>query len=407
MKVAYFTESLPPNKDGVVKTMCHLVDKLESEKIEYKFYSPVKPDPSVSWTKHVRKVPSIPFALYDYYRMGLPYFEGIHEELDAFCPDLIHVVSPTLLGCYGLKYAQKRDLPVVTSYHTHFVHYMTYYGLDLLIDAGWHYLRWFHNQCLRTYAPSPSAIQELEKERIHNVELWPRGIELDKFSPKFRSAELRASVAKSDEPVLLFVGRLVKEKDLNDLIQANHLLKEQGFKFRQVIIGDGPMRSEMAEQLPDAHFTGFLTGHALAEWYASSDLFVFPSTTETFGNVILEAFASGIPAVGVNKGGVADIITHGVDGMIARMNDPKDFASTISFFLEDAMMIRHFGKDARKTAQKYSWNEINRRLIESYHQVVFQKNTAKDLPEVRMDRPVGYPEKLQPYLFGENVMQNQ
>ncbi|MBN1782879.1 glycosyltransferase family 1 protein [bacterium] len=370
MKVAYFTESLPPNKDGVTKTLCRLVDTLESEKIEYKFYSPVKPDESVEWTRKVRKVPSVPFALYDYYRMGLPYFEGIFQELDAFRPDLVHIVSQTLLGCYGLKYAHKRRLPIVSSYHTHFVQYMSYYGLDMLADVGWHYLRWFHNQCQCTYAPSPSTVAELQNEGIGSVELWQRGIELDLFSPEKRSDALRNSVTSSGEPILLFVGRLVREKDLNDLIDANQLLKERGFRFKQVIIGDGPMRQELEQELPDAHFTGFLAGEELAVWYASSDLFVFPSTTETFGNVILEAFASGIPAVGVDKGGVADIITSGVDGMIALANNPGDFAEKIAFFLKDSNMSRHFGRDARFTAQKYRWDTINRKLLESYQQVI-------------------------------------
>ncbi len=373
MKVAYFTESLPPNKDGVTKTLCHLVNTLESEKIEYKFYSPVKPDETFEWTRKVRKVPSVPFALYDYYRMGLPYFEGIFQELDEFRPDLVHIVSQTLLGCYGLKYAQKRKIPVVSSYHTNFVQYMGYYGLDILTDVGWHYLRWFHNQCLRTYAPSPSTMTELEKEGISSVELWQRGIELDLFSPGMRKQELRHTVTESDEPVLLFVGRLVREKDLDDLIEANQILKTRGFQFKQVIVGDGPMRPELENRLPEAHFTGFLSGVELAEWYATSDLFVFPSTTETIGNVILEAFASGLPAVGVNKGGVADIITNGVDGWIAAANDPEDFAEKIAFFLNDMNMTRNFGVDARLTAQKYSWEAINGRLLNSYEQVISRK----------------------------------
>jgi glycosyltransferase involved in cell wall biosynthesis len=372
MKVAYFTESLPPQKDGVGNTLCHLVDTLEAEDVGYKFYSPVKPDDTFHWTGKVRQVPSMPFALYDYYRMGLPYFEGIHKELDDFRPDLIHVVSPTLLGIYGLKYAQKRNLPAVTSYHTHFVRYFSYYGLDILSQAGWNYLRWFHNQCQRTYAPSPSSVKELEEEGIQDVEMWQRGIELERFSPRYRNQDLHTSVVRSDETVLLFVGRLVKEKDLDDLIAANHLLKDQGFRFKQVIVGDGPMRTELESKLPEAHFTGFLSGHELAEWYASSDLFIFPSTTETFGNVILEAFASGIPAVGVNKGGVADIITPGVDGLIAEANNPPDFAQKIAFFLKNKGMARELGADARKTAQKYSWKAINRQLLNSYQQVVCQ-----------------------------------
>ena len=370
MKVAYFTESLLPHTDGVVRTLCRLVETLESEKVDFMFFSPFKPDDNISWSPKVKKVASVPLWLYDYYRIGLPYFHGIEQSLDELKPDIVHICSPTLLGMYGLKYAQKRKLPVVTSYHTHFVRYFNYYGLEQFETLGWGYLRWFHNQFDRTYAPSPSTVKELEQRGLNNVELWQRGIDFDNFSPRYRNTDLRKSIGAENKPVLLFVGRLVKEKDLDDLVKANHILKEKGYDFKQVIVGDGPMREELETRLPNAHFTGYMHGKELAEWYASSDLFVFPSTTETFGNVILEAFASGIPAVGVNKGGVADIINHGIDGRIAQANDAKDFAENIEFFFNCNGEKKQYIQSAQNTAKTYNWQHINKGLLTSYEHLI-------------------------------------
>ncbi len=377
MKIAYFTESLPPNTDGVVKTLVKLIGTLEEENIDFRFFSPVKPDTHYSWTDKVTKVKSVPFFLYKYYHMGVPFFEGISRQLDEFKPDLIHLCAPTLLGVYGLNYAHRHDLPVVTSYHTHFVDYFSYFGLTWLEPTGWAYLQWFHNKCNMTYAPSPSAVNELHARGIRDVNLWQRGIELDLFSPTLRNYDLRRSVGAEDKPILLFVGRLINHKDLDDLVDADRILKSRGRDFKIVIVGDGPMRPELEVQLPDAHFTGFLYGAELAEWYASADMFSFPSTTETFGNVILEAFASGIPAVGVAAGGVGDIINHEKDGLIARPKNPQDFAAQLDRLITQPEYARRLGFQARISAQQYSWSKINKRLLDSYHEFITRSQAKK------------------------------
>lgn len=370
MRVTYFTESLPPNTDGVVKTLVNLVDTLQQENIEFQFFSPVKPDHTYTWSQKVKQVKSVPFFLYKDYKMGLPFFEGIKRQMDEFKPDLIHICSPTLLGVYGLNYATRNNIPVVTSYHTHFIDYFSYYGLSWLEPTGWAFLQWFHNKCKMTYAPSQSAINQLLSRGIRDVALWERGIELDKFSPKFRDMELRKSVRAENIPILLFVGRLINHKDLDVLAAADKILKAKGYFFKIVIVGDGPMRVELEERLPDAHYTGYQYGENLSKWYASADIFTFPSTTETFGNVILEAFASEIPAVGVNAGGVADIINHDFDGLIAQPKNPKDFAKNVERLLAHPDYRLKLGRQARKTAKRYSWREINRRLLENYDHII-------------------------------------
>lgn len=371
MKVAYFTESLPPNTDGVVNTLSHLVDTLNEENIDFRFYSPVKPSNDVVWNDRVTKVASLSLKPYFHYRVGLPNSYRINEELDRFSPDLIHVVTPSLLGLQGMNYAKSRDLRLVTSYHTHFVRYFEYYSmLNLFSPVTWQYLEWFHNQCDCTYAPSSETVHELTDRGIRNVQLWQRGIDLHRFSPAYRNNSLRKAIGAADKPVLLFVGRLVKEKDLGDLVEANHILNSQGLDFKQVFVGDGPMREELQNRLPDAFFAGYQYKDKLAEWYASSDLFVFPSTTETFGNVILEAFASGIPAIGVNKGGQADLIEQEKSGYITEANNPVKFAERIAELLKYPEKRQRFASYAEQAVRRFSWRTINLGLLDSYKSIL-------------------------------------
>ncbi len=371
MKIAYFMDTLPPHYDGVVNSFLHLIDSLEEEDVDFKCISSFKPTQDFSWSHRVFKVFSVPFILYKDYRVGIPYFNRTTPELDQYQPDLVHVVSPTILGIFGLKYAKRRKIPVVSSYHTNYVSYLKYYGFpEKIEEIGWDYLRWFYNQFNRVYAPSPSTARELQNQGIIDVDLWQRGVDLENYSPSFARRELRSGIGADKKPILLFVGRLVKEKDLDDLCKACVLLRTAGMDFKLVIVGDGPMRDELEERMPDAVFTGFLKGRALSEWYAMADLFVFPSTTETFGNVILEAFASGTPAVVVNKGGQADIINDGHDGLVAEANNPPDFAKKITQVLKNPEIRQRMALNARKTAFQYSWEAINKRLIQSYETVI-------------------------------------
>jgi phosphatidylinositol alpha 1,6-mannosyltransferase len=370
MKIVYFSESLPPIRDGVSNTLSHLAETLLRSEVRFRFYSPVDADRSLAWFRNIRLIRSIPVALHHTYRMGYPYFQDLNRQLDLYRPDIVHVVSPSLLGNFAVRYARSRNIPVVSSYHTHFTAYFPYYGFSTIEQLGWKYLQWFYNRCTATLTPSPSAAYELRSKGIRNVGLWQRGIDTDSFSAAFRSEDLRRSAGVTDStPILLYVGRLVKEKDLYDLITAVGLLEQWGSSFKTVIVGDGPLRGELVKRLPRAHFTGYLHGRELARWYASSDIFIFPSTTETFGNVILEASASGIPSVGVEKGGVADIISHGINGLLARPKDPLDFALKIKLLLDDPGMARQLGHHAEIESAHYDWNSINMKLIDCYRRL--------------------------------------
>ncbi|MET0400127.1 MAG: glycosyltransferase family 1 protein [Longimicrobiaceae bacterium] len=371
MKIAYFTESLLPHVDGVSRTLAQLFGTLEARGVEFRVHSPFVPGPEVSWSGRVRPVRYVRFPLYPDYRVSLPWGHGVGDELDAWAPDLVHVVSPTPMASWAQRWAARRGVPVVSSFHTHFVSYFRYYGVPALEGFGWGMLRRFYARCARVYAPSRSIIRELESHGIGRLELWSRGMDTRRFSPAFRDPELRRELGVCDDtPVLLLVSRLVKEKDLADLAAMDGVLRARGLRYRLVLVGDGPMRAELEARLPHAHFAGHQTGEALARWYASADVFVFPSTTETFGNVVTEALASGLPAVVVDRGGPPDQIEPGENGWIARANDPADLADRVADLLRDPQARARMGRRAVASARERDWSAINGRLLDSYAAVV-------------------------------------
>ncbi len=371
MRVAYFTESLYPHVDGVSRTLARLFESLERLGVDFRVYSPFVPEADESWRTRVVRVGSVRFPPYPDYRVSLPWGGGVASDLGHFAPDLVHVVSPTPMAYRAQRLAHRLGVPVVASFHTHFVSYFRFYGVGRMESFGWSALRAFYRRCARVYAPSPSIIRELEAQGIGGVELWSRGIDVSGFSPSHRDPELRRRIAGAEGvPVLLMVSRLVKEKDLRDLVEIDAALRRRGTSFRLVLVGDGPLREELERALPDATFAGHRSGEELARWYASADVFILPSTTETLGNVVLEALASGLPAVVVDRGGPQDLIAHGETGFIARANDANDIANHLARLLTDEELRLRMSRNARGSAASRDWERINEGLVASYREVI-------------------------------------
>jgi phosphatidylinositol alpha 1,6-mannosyltransferase len=380
LRVAYFTESLYPLVDGVSRTLGRLFDTLCERDVSFRVFSPFVPSGEVRWRSNVQGVRYIRFPPYPDYRVSLPWNRDVTEALDRFRPDLIHLVSPTPMAVWAQRHSRRRGLPVVSSFHTHFVSYFRYYRVQRLEPVGWRMLRRFYRRCARVYAPSLSIIRELESHGIGNVELWSRGLDLRAFSPAFRDEQLRQRIgASADTPILLLVSRLVKEKDLLDLVAMDRILRERGVNYRFVLVGDGPLRSDLEAELPDATFAGHQGGPELARWYASADVFVFPSTTETLGNVVLEALGSGVPAVVVDRGGPPDLIDPGRTGLIARANDPSDLADAVETLLRDGELRGRMSRAAVGAAADRDWGAINGRLLDSYRRVIAEHSSAGSL----------------------------
>ena len=383
-RIAFFSDSILPWVDGVSRTLAELFNALEARGREFRIYAPIAPSPEYEWSRHVRHVRSVPLPMHRDYRVSMPDKRRLAADLDAFGPDLIHVCSPTPAPIWAQGYARSRGIPVVGSFHTLFVAYFRYYGAAMFEGPGWRFLRWFYSRCDATYAPSLSTIRDMEANGIRNGRLWSRGIDCERFSPAHRDEGLRAEFGVDEAtPLLLMVSRLVKEKDLGDLVEMDGILRQRRLRYRLALVGRGPYEAPLRRALPHAIFAGQQVGPALSRWYASADIFVFPSTTEAFGNVVQEAMASGLATVVVDAGGPPGIMQDGVSGIVARPRAPQDLADSVEGLIRDGDLRRSLGAQARKHVVGNTWERVNGALLADYEDVVRQHAPAWSLAPLR------------------------
>lgn len=377
LRVALFTGNYNHIRDGVALTLNRLVHHLEQESIAVKIFAPSSQQPAI--VPHAGELivtPSIsmPVPGRKEYRVATHFPRKDRRELAAFNPNLIHIATPDGLGIGALKWAKKHKVPVVSSYHTHFLSYVDYYKL-FLGPVKWPFkkmMQWFYPQCERTYVPTQSMIDELAREQIHgHMKIWARGIDTDSFNPKKRDVEWRRSVGiADDELVVSFVSRLVWEKELRTYIESVRSLQKEFPKVRAMVVGDGPAMKEAQRLLPNGIFTGFCSGDDLARAYASSDIFLFPSFTETFGNVTLEAMSSGLPCLVADAIGSRSLVIDGQNGFLAKAGDLSDFITKLRILIEDASLREQMAQQSRVLAMNYQWSSINHALVEDYYKVI-------------------------------------
>lgn len=256
---------------------------------------------------------------------------NVREELQLFQPDIIHVATPFNMGLCGLHYAKKLNIPVVGSYHTNFDKYLAYYDMQFLSRVLWKYMHWFHRPLKKIFVPSTDTKEQLQKRGFTNLSIWSRGVDISTYHSNYNEQRVRDAYQIKEKYILLYVGRISPEKDVNLLPDINKKLLQKGIdNVHWLIVGDGPLKDEM-EQTASTNmtFAGYITGEDLAEIYAAANLFVFPSATETFGNVVLESMACGTPVIGVNAGGVRTIIKDGVTGILCEEKDNDAFTEAI------------------------------------------------------------------------------
>ena len=371
LRIALFTGAYNHIADGVSLTLNRLVNYLGQLGAEIRVYAPTIPHPALEHAGTLVPVRSIQAPGRPDYRVSLGLTSEARANLTEFRPNLFHIATPDVLGLHALRRAKRDGTTVVASYHTHFASYLDYYRLGPLEPLTWSYLRWFYNGCRHVYVPTPSMLEVLVGHGVKSdLRLWPRGVESDLFSPSKRSLEWRRSRGIADqEPVVTFVSRLVTEKGLDVVIDVSKALTASGTVHKVLIVGDGPERPRLSDAIPDAIFEGHLKGEPLATAYASSDVFLFPSETETFGNVTLEAMSSGLPCVVANATGSNALVKDGVTGFLMPPRDSDAFLRGVSTLIHDGSLRKKMGEAARVSALSYEWSRVLGQIASYYEEL--------------------------------------
>ncbi|HEX9039240.1 MAG TPA: glycosyltransferase family 1 protein [Ktedonobacterales bacterium] len=369
MRIALVTENFLPKVDGVTRTLAMALEHFQRRGHRAILFGPDGGPRRYAGAK-VYGAPGAPIPFYPELRFLLP-LPRLEQRLIRFRPDVVHVVDPALLGAAGISWAKRLGAPVVSTYHTNLAAYCAHYHLRALIEPIWAYRRFLHNQCSVTLAPSRSTANELQRRGFERVGVWGRGVEHAVFTPEKRSTEWRRAMTGDEAtPIALYTGRLASEKNLGDLLAAIDEIEQAGAWL--VLVGDGPARGDLERALAGrrASFTGYLGGEALARAYASADIFVFPSLTETYGQVVVEAMASGLPVVAYDAEGVRDSIEHGRSGLLARAGDRSAFVTALRRGLSDQTLRAQLGAEARLRASRQEWPAVLDTLIDTYAEAI-------------------------------------
>lgn len=368
MRVALFTETFLPKIDGIVTIMCLLIDHLSKRGIETAVVAPKMGVDRYKSTP-IFGVSGVPFPFYPELRIGPPTLRTYHQ-VKAFNPDIVHLIHPVLIGAPGLLMAKRLGVPTVSSFHLDVARIAHHYHIGFIEPAMNWFTRTVFNAADRSLAPSSLVRENMERIGIRNVRLWRRGVDAEKFNPRFRNSDMRhlLSDGSPQDTLLIYVGRVSAEKQI-DQIRA---VLEQVPGTRLAIVGDGPARADLETHfagLP-VKFTGFMSGKALSEAYASADIFVFPSALETFGLVVTEAMAAGLPVVSSRVGGVRDVIREGETGYSFEVNDITAMVEGVRQIASSRERITAMGRAARAFAETQSWEAIMDEVVDLYHELM-------------------------------------
>lgn len=379
LRIAVVTDTYPPEVNGVAMTIGRLVSALLARDHHIQLIRPRQGKRDAAEREaNLEQVlkPGIPIPRYGNLRMGLPAKFSLIKLWREKRPNIVHLVTEGPLGWSALSAALKLDIPVTSDFHTNFHAYSGHYGFGWLKTPIESYLRNFHNRTRLTMVPTQAMRDELGKDGFRDLEVVARGVDTDLFHPQRRSGELRASWGVGPQDlVALYVGRLAPEKNLPLVLRAFKGMRARHQSAKLVLVGDGPMRGELERAYPQAVFAGMRAGTDLATHYASGDVFLFPSVTETFGNVVLEAMASGLAVVAYDYAAGHELITHGEDGLLASFNAAEEFCER-AIRLSDPAHVVALGHAARRTASRHDWTAIFDQFEQTLHQVVNEQERS-------------------------------
>ncbi|SDS70569.1 Glycosyltransferase involved in cell wall bisynthesis [Pseudomonas asplenii] len=362
LHITLITETFPPEINGVANTLGRLCEGLRARGHQIEL---VRPRQGCDQTRpsdtELLLCRGWPLPGYPGLQWGQSSMHKLLRRWKRQRPDVLYIATEGPLGLSALRAARRLGISVVSGFHTNFQQYSHQYGLGMLTRLLTHYLRWFHNRSKLTLVPSVSQRVELERRHFERLELLSRGVDSQLFHPAKRQNALRESWGLAQEDIaVLYVGRLATEKNLGLLVRTFQALQATYPQrvMKLIVVGDGPQRPALEKHLPEAIFCGTQRGEALATHYACGDLFVFPSLTETFGNVVLEALASGLAVVAYDQAAAAQHIRHGYNGVLAMPGDEDAFRDAACWLLEGGETLRNVRLNARQHASRQSWGAI-------------------------------------------------
>ncbi|GAA0440244.1 glycosyltransferase family 1 protein [Lentibacillus halophilus] len=363
MKIAIITETFVPSTDGVVTRLKACIRYFKKQGHDVRV---IAPDLGVHEFEgvEIKGVPARTLLLYRSKKFALP-TRKVKKLLEEYDPDVVHVVNPALVGMSGVRYAEKLGYPLLASFHTQVPKYADYYNVPMFKGFLWWYFRKLHNKADLNLCTSEAVKEELLEQNFHNVHVWKRGVDTELFDPDKYDKDMRDKLSNGqpDKKLLLFVGRLAPEKEIEKIKSVLDTSDE----FALAIAGDGPHRQSLEKHFAGTNtvFTGFLHGEELAKAYASSDVFVFPSTSETLGLVITEAMASGLPLVAAKSGPTCEQIEDNRTGLLYDKDKRNDFTNTVLRFGDETLRKR-MAKNARRDIAEMSWEAQSKQVLDYY-----------------------------------------
>jgi len=372
VRIAIVTDTFTPQVNGVTMVCGRMVEFLRAAGHDVAVVAPRYPGHLSAASEGDLRVRSVPFPPYPDIRLSLPPYRAVRRYLDEFGPELVHALVEGPLGLVGRRYALRRGLPLVTSFHTDFPRYTRDYGVGWLEPLVWRWLLWFHGPAAVTHTPGQAVLEKLVQHGLVHAVLWGRGVDTALFNPAKRDRAWRRLLGVPEgAKLVVHVGRLAPEKNLDVLIDAwsaahDELRSDAVF----LLIGDGPVARDLESRTPWVRRIGFMKHEELARVYASSDICVLPSVTETLGLVALEAMASGLAVVAADAGGFRESIRDGHDGLLVPPHAPSAYAAAIVRLCRDREFREALSRNARHAAEARDVTAENAELIEGYGKVV-------------------------------------
>jgi len=376
LRIALFSGNYDMVRDGPTQALNRLVGYLLGQGMAVRVYAPTVANPQVQATGDLISLPSMAVPGRAEYRMAMGLPRHIRRDLEQFAPNIVHISSPDISAHRAVSWARKRGIPVLASVHTRFDTYPRYYNLAWLEPVVTALLRRLYRRCDALVAPSESMAQVLREQRMnYDIGIWSRGVDRDLLNSSRRDLAWRQSLGIADDEVVIgLFSRLVMEKGLDVFSDAIDELRQRGVPHRVLIVGEGPARRWFENRLTGAVFTGQLAGTDLARAVASMDVLLFPSVTETFGNVTLEAMACGLPVVAAAATGSESLVDDRVSGRLIRPGAVHQFAEAVRAYIEDPSLRAAHGSAGEKRSREFSWDRINQSVADTYLRLIRQKS---------------------------------